>query len=1004
VRGSIFKTRAIEEGLRYGKDRWVFLRELAQNARDAGARRIRVRTALEDGELMVSFEDDGEGMAYEHAREYLFCLYASNKEDNQSSAGKFGVGFWSVLLFEPSSIFIESRPRQGDAWAVQLDGDLNEISHQPSDLDVFGTRVILRKPNREATDPAEMAHQVRAALSQYCRHLRRNDREATPLPVEVNGANISEDLSTGGTVQIRFRKKRVEGAVGLGETPLVELYSRGLLVWRGTLLDELRYGAPEGDGRQFPPGLAPVYVLNGHRLNVTLDRRAVIDDRRLTEVRVVARRAMRNLLHGYLDKLSPRSSWQKLRDGLLGIWEDADQYGHKPWIRGFGAAAVAVIALLFVLPRLFGSDPLAWFVSERTQTSPASQSAPLVWPMAFHGVGVEPSQTPFRLQLAYQPSDRAHAFRTISLVRLHPGMGFEQEPLASVADALPLRCESDCLDVAVTVNIAAGQFPLPVPSGYSVEPTSVRLNGKPAGQLRVTIFGDPVLHGQAPMRGTLTYRAGPGQFLLSPVALESMLDIPPQMEMPGELQALAARAKVGWSPGSRAQWLANRIEKMIAYDTSPQVVANFSQWRTERPRKGFLDFVWRIRRGDCDVKNTVLVATLRKAEVPARLALGFLAEAGTTLPGLHAWVETHVEDWTTLDASGTPPIDGDSNRRRSSPPVLVVNKPPKNAVTENSDEPVHPSPADLGVASAEEEPFEPSPTPLGGSTPAGLESTVVLSPPPETDRFRLVALAFGFLSLLLAAVAFILAAANRQGIAIETAVGAGSPEEIAARMLEGAVFRPDLWTNARDLARRELLPIKGEKSRMTLNEIVARREKGALWSASEEGEVTAQALRRGLRILDGGHEVFGDLVRRLPGCVNLDELDRLEVVDPSSCPPELVPTQRLVERANILLEEAGLETGLLRLCATGSLFPIRDIDLRKLRVAKRGVEKSAFVAVIADRPHILKLSKLFKSSPELAAYALVELAAVESALLRPLRPWLRIRAATSLCDLAGGAT
>ena len=104
MRGSDFKKRALHEGLRYGEDRMVFLRELAQNSRDAGARSIRVTTKLEGGELSLPFEDDGAGMGYDHARSYLFTLYASSKEDETTSAGRFGVGFWSVLLFKPSAI------------------------------------------------------------------------------------------------------------------------------------------------------------------------------------------------------------------------------------------------------------------------------------------------------------------------------------------------------------------------------------------------------------------------------------------------------------------------------------------------------------------------------------------------------------------------------------------------------------------------------------------------------------------------------------------------------------------------------------------------------------------------------------------------------------------------------------------------------------------------------------------------------------------------------------
>ncbi len=110
-----FRARALKEGLRYGEDRLVFLRELSQNARDAGASRIDIQTRVEGHDLVVEFTDDGSGMTYAHARRYLFTLYASSKEGEIRSAGQYGVGFWSLLLFIPDQITIESMTADGEA-------------------------------------------------------------------------------------------------------------------------------------------------------------------------------------------------------------------------------------------------------------------------------------------------------------------------------------------------------------------------------------------------------------------------------------------------------------------------------------------------------------------------------------------------------------------------------------------------------------------------------------------------------------------------------------------------------------------------------------------------------------------------------------------------------------------------------------------------------------------------------------------------------------------------
>ena len=118
----------IEAGYRnYGTDPWFFIRELAQNSRDAGAQTIRVRIGYsDDKEEVLTFEDDGNGMSYDEARRFLFRLYASSKDEDKNSAGMFGIGFWTVLKFNPSRLIIESR--QGKSIRVKPSKKKPDIS------------------------------------------------------------------------------------------------------------------------------------------------------------------------------------------------------------------------------------------------------------------------------------------------------------------------------------------------------------------------------------------------------------------------------------------------------------------------------------------------------------------------------------------------------------------------------------------------------------------------------------------------------------------------------------------------------------------------------------------------------------------------------------------------------------------------------------------------------------------------------------------------------------
>ena len=80
------------------------------------------------------------GMTFEHAKRYLFALYASSKESGSGMAGRFGVGFWSVLRFDPGRIVVRSWPRRGAAWEVELDGALTDaVVRAPSERRRHGT-------------------------------------------------------------------------------------------------------------------------------------------------------------------------------------------------------------------------------------------------------------------------------------------------------------------------------------------------------------------------------------------------------------------------------------------------------------------------------------------------------------------------------------------------------------------------------------------------------------------------------------------------------------------------------------------------------------------------------------------------------------------------------------------------------------------------------------------------------------------------------------------------
>ena len=106
--------------------------------------RLEVTTGVDAWGEWVCCDDDGSGMSFEHARAYLFRLYASSKEGDAEAAGRFGVGFWAVLRWAPQTILVESRNHE-EGWAVALGADLSEVRQAPCSKPSQGTRITLRR-------------------------------------------------------------------------------------------------------------------------------------------------------------------------------------------------------------------------------------------------------------------------------------------------------------------------------------------------------------------------------------------------------------------------------------------------------------------------------------------------------------------------------------------------------------------------------------------------------------------------------------------------------------------------------------------------------------------------------------------------------------------------------------------------------------------------------------------------------------------------------------------
>jgi hypothetical protein len=158
-------------------DRYAFLRELVQNAIDAGTETVEV-TLEYDGEIMrASVRDRGEGMTREIVEDQLLVLFRSTKETDRSKIGKFGIGFVSVLAPDPEVVIVQTS-RDGRRLTAHLYRDLTYELFDAGPATQTGTMVTVElRVGADGVD--EVVRASRYALDRWCRHA------AVPIELHV---------------------------------------------------------------------------------------------------------------------------------------------------------------------------------------------------------------------------------------------------------------------------------------------------------------------------------------------------------------------------------------------------------------------------------------------------------------------------------------------------------------------------------------------------------------------------------------------------------------------------------------------------------------------------------------------------------------------------------------------------------------------------------------------------------------------------------------------------
>jgi hypothetical protein len=152
-----------------------FLRELVQNAMDAGSDRVEVTLETHpvggDAETdEVIFEltilDTGAGMDEAIIDQELTRLFASGKSGDRTMAGGFGIGFVSVFAWEPEAVLVHTG-RAGESWELVFHGDrsFEKVAIQDP---VEGTTIAMFRRGRRSEREA-IAEAIRDSLWRWCR-------------------------------------------------------------------------------------------------------------------------------------------------------------------------------------------------------------------------------------------------------------------------------------------------------------------------------------------------------------------------------------------------------------------------------------------------------------------------------------------------------------------------------------------------------------------------------------------------------------------------------------------------------------------------------------------------------------------------------------------------------------------------------------------------------------------------------------------------------------------
>lgn len=617
---SDFIQRAKLEARRYGSDPFVFVRELVQNSRDAGASQIRF-TAKEDGRcLIVSCQDDGCGMSDQDLNNYLLRLYASSKETDPNAVGFFGVGFWSILSFDPDEIHIDTFC-EGVGHALLIDCRANALREMPSELNSPGTRITLvRTANRSL---GELKQELLRWLTYYAGPIRPYQSDSISL--SLDGTVIGQAFPQAAMHVERFETDNFDGILGFSEEPRVCIYKGGILIREVRTLQEVipsRKMAADIEVGGFYPEVA----LNLENAQVLMNRDKIYEDRALEDA---------------LDFLEKRVAFHRrkiLKDGLpISLGNRLRYYATKISFKPLAA----VLGLNFGLWLLFaflqwgqvsgvnGSDDQGAWGNTSRETTPYLDE---VFDRPWRGVDIQPQMGLSDWAFKHD-GEGLYLFRLETFGRLDQMRGYGPKLVPVYEAKTTPFLDQNFIGVEMRLR-GSDQFILPAPLGYAPVPGTVLVNGRQV-PLYHNLYGEYAI--KPAKTGVLTYSLGKVE---PPPPPPDALQIPFRYPWPDGYRAVIRRARDLRNNGLAVTLITRFLTQRLTYQTGQ----NFDRSRS------WIESTLAIGGGDCDVLNGLLTRMLREAGVPAYLSVGLMSQGDGAAPALHAWTRVFENgQWYVVD-------------------------------------------------------------------------------------------------------------------------------------------------------------------------------------------------------------------------------------------------------------------------------------------------------------------------------------------------------------------